>query len=376
MEFDLSMLKEEVIEKATAVDPITHTSEDVKEESVEEKAEIKEEVKEEIQDEIQNENSPEVIEKVLEDIVNIEKETNPEVNTTEEGKDSEDIPAESVYSTLAEFLKERGILSASDGIKDEDSFVDAIKNTIEETKYEGLTKAQKAYQESIEAGIDEKNAALIATTLKDVGNVTEDLLKENEELSIALITEDLKSQGWAHERIAKQINRIRESKELVDEGLISRDNIEQRTNKFIEDNKTQAKEAEEFRVNQEKEQMQKLKDTIYKYEKALGSVKVDDNLRNSVYSAMTTPVDYLKDGTPINAMTKDRLNDPIEFDNRLYYAYTLTNGFKDISRLQRRAENAAAKKLKAAVQGLNVEMGSKGSGMVPTSKNMPDIIDL
>jgi len=373
MEFDLSMLKEEVIEKATAVDPVTHTSEDVVIEPVKEKIVEKTEINEEVK----TESSPELIKEVLENITDIEKETEPlEVNTTGEGEDSEDIPAESVYSTLAEFLKERGILSASDGIKDEDSFVEAIKATIEETKYEGLTKAQKAYQESIEAGIDENNAALIANTLKDVGSVTEEVLKENEELSVALITEDLKSQGWTHERIAKQVNRIRDAKELVEEGLVSRDNIEQRTNKFVEDNKIRATEAKEFRIKQEKDQMQKLKDTIFSHEKALGAIKVDDNLRNSVYSAMTTPVDYLKDGTPINAMTKDRLDDPIEFDNRLHYAYILTNGFKDISRLQRRAENAAAKRLKAAAQGLIVEMGNKGSGMVPTSKNVPDIVEL
>jgi len=368
MELDLSMLNAEVIEKATTVDPVIKTAE--KEVVIETISETKTEgeVKEEI--------NPELIEEVLDNVSKIEEESAPEVKTTEEGEGSEDIPAESVYSTLAEFLKERGILSASDGIKDEDSFVDAIKTTIESTKYEGLTKAQKAYQESIEAGIDEQNAALIANTIKDVGSVTEKSLIDNEELTVALITEDLKSQGWEHERIAKHVNRIRASKELVEEALISRDNIEQRTNKYIEDNKLASKQATEQRVNQEKEQMQKLKETIYSHEKALGSVKVDDNLRNSVYSAMTTPVDYLKDGTPVNAMLKDRMDNPVDFETRLYYAYALTNGFKDISRLQRRAENAAAKKLKAAVQGLSIDMGSKGSGMVPSTSNVPEIVEL
>ncbi len=370
MELDLSMLKEEVLEKAVMVDPNTKTTQ---EEVVTPEIVVEKQTDSVVEDVI----DPEVIEKVLDNVNKIEEESEtPVETTTEEGKDPEDIPAESVYSTLAEFLKERGILSASDGIKDEDSFVAAIKTTIEKTKYEGLTKAQKAYQESIEAGVDEKNAILIANTLKNISDVTEEELKDNEELAVALITEDLKAQGWAHERIAKQINRVRTANELADEGFISRDNIEQRTNKFVEDSKIQAKETADLKVKVEKEQMQKLKETIFSYDKALGAVKVDDNLKNSVYSAMTTPVDYTEDGTPINALLKDRMEDPIDFENRLYYAYTLTNGFKDISRLQRRAENAAAKKLKAAVQGLNIDMGSKGSGMVPTSKDIPEIVSL
>ena len=58
------------------------------------------------------------------------------------------------------------------------------------------------------------------------------------------------------------------------------------------------------------------------------------------------------------------------------YAYVLTKGFTDMSRLQRRADSSAATKLKQAVQGLNIGMSGQGASPHKPDASMPDIISV
>ncbi len=283
---------------------------------------------------------------------------------------------EGVYTALAGFLKEKSILEADVEIKDEESFVAAINKTIQDNKYSGLSESQKLYMDAIESGVDDTSARNIVTNVEQISKVDETMLSDNSELAESLIKEDLLAQGWDDARALKQIERLKKTEELTSEGLVAKDNILTRNLKLVEDTKAANIQASEDAKKLEKKQIEDLKESVYGEKKALSTINVDDKLRNQVYESMTKPVAYLENGQPINAMSKDRQDDPVNFEQRLYYAYVLTNGFRDISRLQRRADSSAARKLKDAVAGLNIGMAGQGIPVHTPDKSMPDIISV
>lgn len=284
----------------------------------------------------------------------------------------------SVYPALASFLKEKGIIDTVDEINDEESFVSAITKTIEAGKYSALNQNQLLYLKSLEAGIPEEESKVLVSSMDSVSRVDAKMLTDTPDLAERIIAEDLKSQGWDEARINKQIERLRKTDELVSEGLTAKDNIIERSKQDIENAKSQKIALKAEREKKETQQLLKLKDSVFSYDKALSAVKVDDRLKNQVYEAMTKPVGVTDSGAPLNTLLKDRQDDPVDFEKRMYYAYVLTNGFRDISRLQRRAESSAARKLKDVVSGLSLDMSGSSYSPADHDENIkiPDIVNV
>jgi len=284
----------------------------------------------------------------------------------------------SVYPALASFLKEKGIIDTVDEINDEESFVSAITKTIEAGKYSTLNQNQLLYLKSLEAGIPEEESKVLVSSMDSVSRIDAKMLTDTPDLAERIIAEDLKSQGWDEARINKQIERLRKTDELVSEGLTAKDNIIERSKQDIEDAKAQKIALKAEREKKETQQLLKLKDSVFSYDKALSAVKVDDRLKNQVYEAMTKPVGVTDSGAPLNTLLKDRQDDPVDFEKRMYYAYVLTNGFRDISRLQRRAESSAARKLKDVVSGLSLDMSGSSYSPADHDENIkiPDIVNV
>ena len=369
---DLSSLEKGVVEAALLP---SQTTEELVTEGAEH-PEVTEEPK--VEDTLSQE--PEVIqedvEKAIDNIDIILDESTDDLSTEPKKEGEEEDTENNVYPTLANYLKEKGILEEDTEIKDEKSFVDAINKTIETNKYSNLTERQRTYLEAMEAGIDENSVKDMLSTTSKINSVTEELLKNNPKLATNLITEDLIAQGWDEDKVAKQIERLIKTEELTSEGLTAKASILNREVSKIEGMKTAAVDAKKAREAVEKQQLVELKDAVFGETKALTSITVDDRLRNDVYEAMTKPVAYTKEGQAMNALTKARAEDPIAFEKDLYYAWVITNGFKDLSRQQRRADTSAARKLKAAVQGLSIGMDNQGGGMHTPDADMPDIVDV
>ena len=338
----------------------------VEEKTVEEEVGIKAQI-EEAEPETMSKEEMEAVTSIADEIIEESKEE--EVNTNEEGDDN------SMYSTLAEFLGERGILDKGLDIKDEDSFVKAIQNTIEQGKFAGLSDSQKQYINAVEAGVEEDVATSLSNNIKALEEMKDSDLSEDLDTARLLIKDDLAAQGWDEERITKQLERLGKTDELYSEGLTARDNIIANNKQLLKAKEVEAVTAKEQAQKNLDKQVETLKEGIYSTNKVMDTITADDRLKNQVYEAMTVPVGYTEEGTALNALTKDRQDDPIDFERRLYYAYVLTNGFRDNKKLQRRADSAAARKLKHAVTGLGTgSMSSNGSTPYTPDKSVPDIV--
>ena len=369
-QLDISMLDNAIIDQLGAVNPKIEEP-IIKEVKTSDTVEVKEGVKEE-----KKGITKEEVDKVVDVLTDIETETSEEKDKS----NAEDPPATSVYPALAEFLKERGVISSLDDvstIKTEDDFVKVVQDEIEASKYANLTDKQVMYMKAMEAGVNEELVQNTISIIDNLGAIEDKDIQEDAELRAELIREDLKAQGWEDVRISKQIERLVKSGDDVEEALHSKTNIVALHKENLELEQQEKVQAQKDAKQAELDQLKKLKDEVYNMDNALGSIKVDGALKDKIYNAMTTVTETTKDGIPINALTADRLKDPVDFDKRLYSVYVLTNGFKDISSLQRKAENKAARNLREAVLNTGVEISSSGTGLFkPDLNDMPDIVKL
>ena len=369
-ELDLSSLEKSVVESAqtATVQPVTTEPTITEDPPVIPKSEAPPVVTIEEEDPTVPPTKEE-IEAAITGIENIEEAAKePEV----EDKDEE----LKIYAGLGEFLKAKEIINGEFEVNSEDSLVKAISKTIEESKYSGLTDSQKLYLDAIESGIPDTTAKTIVADIAQLSKVDEAMLEENQTLAEELLTGDLTSQGWEEAAIAKQIERLKKTDELVSEGLLSKNRLIKNNIDAVEQSKAaNLKAARDAEIKLDK-QMEELKSSVYEEGTALGTIKVDDSLRNQVFQSMTKPVAYAEDGKPLNAMMKDKLDNPVDFEKRLGYVYVLTNGFKDMSRLQRRADSSAARKLKDAVQGLNMDLLGQGASVPVADKSVPNIVSV
>jgi len=279
-----------------------------------------------------------------------EEETSIE-QTTESPANSDD----EVYKTLGTYLKEQGVLSSLDTDLDSlESFAEAVSKEIKSNEYANLNKDQKAYLTALSKGVPEELYKAHVQSNKIYGDLTDAVIEEREDVRKEVIIQDLLSQGWEQGRAEKQYQRVFDVGDSVEEAKISRNNLKQRDNtayeqevKRIEQDKVAAEQAKTKQVDD-------LKKSVYEQSNLFDTFKITDGLKDRVHNSMTKVVGHTESGMALNALMKHRMDDPIDFETKLYYLYELTNGLKDIKKFSNKASTVASKKVKEAVTNSSI----------------------
>ena len=88
-----------------------------------------------------------------------------------------------------------------------------------------------------------------------------------------------------------------------------------------------------------------MKKTIYESKDLIAGLKPNKALQDKVYKSINDIVGKSPDGTFENKFMKERRENPLEFEIRMYHFYELTNGFKDLSKISTTAKSSAVKDL-------------------------------
>lgn len=314
--------------------------------------------------------------KGFEDIKDSEETTSEK--TGEDGSENTVSPATSVYAAAAAYLIEQGALPSLkdvENIKDAEDFAKAVREEIIASRYYDLNDDQKMYLETLKSGVKHEEAAPVISMISDLNKVTKDDINNSAELREALIKLDLQNQGWDEQRIERQVDRILKAHDDIEEANLSYENLKQSQKNRLEEIQLKAQRDEESVIAAEEKQAKDLKNAIYSMDNFLGVVKIDGATKDKIYNAMVTAVDEVE-GVAINALVKDRMTDPIDFEKRLYATYVITNGFKDLGRLQKAAESNAAKNLRQAVESSGVIRTGSGAGMTNNTLEIPEIVSI
>ena len=111
-----------------------------------------------------------------------------------------------------------------------------------------------------------------------------------------------------------------------------------------------------------------LKNAIYNTDEFITGQKVNKATQDRVYKSITNIVGKSPNGIMENQLMKDRRENPIEFDTKLYYLYEMTKGFKDFSLLENKTKTKASNELEQALRGMKLDT----SGGAPSYLSDPN----
>lgn len=262
-----------------------------------------------------------------------------------------------LYSSLASFVYEQGLLPSmsADGlkdIKDVDAFTKALR-----TEQEAQSKV--LLDEYIRS-LDINSIGESRSIIDNVSQFDENYLKDNLHIAKELIKEDFKNQGLNENQISRIINKLVDlgDEDLVNEALTSKDSLIEIQRQNIETQKQNYERERAENIRKQEELQTKIKSSVYDSKSILEGYQATPALRDAVYKTMTTSVAEDANGNQLNKFMKDRADDPIGFETRLYYAYVLTDGFKSIKNLGGSAKSSAVKDLEKTLKNTNFKQDS------------------
>jgi|688.fasta_scaffold30859_3 hypothetical protein len=269
----------------------------------------------------------EIVDKVADapdapELIEIIDEGAPNSIIDNESKDS------SIYVPFANLLVEEGVLSSEDieGYDGSlDGLVQSFSKRIQNEVKEHLNSKPKEVQdfiEMLERGVSLDDAKTIIKNEKDFSYSEKDV-ESDENIQRNIIEKYLKSIGESDEDISDAIKYYEQTEKLSDKALSYYDKMKGR----IEKEKELAIErAEQEKVQHQKnvqKQLEDLKNKVFEIKEIIPGKPLAENIKNSIYQSLTTPVAQDEYGNPLNAVAKKRLENPYDFEIKLHYLNAL-----------------------------------------------------
>lgn len=285
-----------------------------------------------------------------------------------------------VYNNIANLLKEEGLFTNEEldleNIGSSDALVEALRDEIKRNEFSDLSETQKEYLESIRSGVPEDLFLQHKQVEQTYDSITDAMVAENEDLRKDIITADLKAKGIGDSRIETLYKAMVSSGDDISEALSSLEELKAAERARYKEQVDAINAQKLEQEKNEKARMKSLKDHVYDTKEIIKNYKITENLKNKVYETMTKSVGYNQAGQPINKLTYERDKNPIEFDTKLYYLFTMTNGFNDFSIFEKKAQSKAAEKLERIVRDTGLKIGSNQIVSDYESQDVPQIVKL
>ena len=263
---------------------------------------------EEQKDEEEDQDEPEIKDNLDEDDNNPE-EVVEEEEDQEEGEDN----SPNLYSSFATVLNEQGLLPSLDLDKNKveslDDLTEVLKSEINNQVKEYLVnKIGEEGYEALEKGVSLAEYQEYQDNTQTLESITEESLENR--------IQELQAQKQ------KQLQQQKELQEKIDNDL---------------------------------------KNSIYNKKEFIEGVPVNKSIQDKVYNSITTIVGKSPSGVAENKLMRDRRENPIEFDSKLYYLYEITNGFKDFSKIITKSKTTASQQLEKQLRNQKFDTAGKPS---------------
>lgn len=251
--------------------------------------------------------------------------------------------------------------SITDALVVDGIFPDLDKETIQNVKTP--EDFQKIIEEQINARFDEKqkriNDALnnnvepniiqqYESTLDYLDKINDESLsaenEEGENLRRQLIYNDYLNRGFSKTRAEKMVNDAINNGTDVDDAKDALQGIKDFYNNKYKEILDSAKENEKKLAEERTKQSENLKKSIMEDKNLYGDIDVDKSTRTKIYDFITKPVYKDSNGNYMTALQKYQSENTIEAMKNFAICYTLTNGFKDWSKLGSKQAKREVKK--------------------------------
>ena len=296
-------------------------------------------------DEEENDDNTNVDDTTLENNNHVEDDSSEEVDeedVEEEGSEGSE-SSSNLYSSLAAFVHEQGLLPSLDidlkDIKSADDFANVFNKELD-------IQAELRLNDYL-ANLDLNKIGIAKKDIQDLSTINSDLLKNDIDLAKRIIYDDYLNQGLDEKKANRMLNRLIDLGEdaILEDAEESLESLKEFKAREIERETQSYKERLEADKIQQAKLDEQMKKTIYESKDLIAGLKPNKALQDKVYKSINDIVGKSPDGTFENKFMKERRENPLEFEIRMYHFYELTNGFKDLSKISTTAKSSAVKDL-------------------------------
>jgi len=304
---------------------------------------------------IENNNSGEDVADATPEIVAGEEDTNGD-NGPDVNDDADNTTSPSMYSSFANLLHEEGLLSdleSNTEIKSVDDLKALVEAEISRKVEEKYNPEELEDIRALRNGISREQLAEHHKVQNQLDSIGQEHIENNGELRKQLIYQNYINQGLSEDKASSLVNRSVDSNYDTEDAAEALQNLRQFQAYKLQAQQEQLKiDNANAQAAYEAEQA-KLKNSIYASEEVIKGQPFTKVLKDRVYNSMTNVIGNSPEGNPENALMKDRRENPIEFDSKLYYLYEITKGFTDFGVMNKRATSSAANELEQALRSTN-----------------------
>ena len=296
-------------------------------------------------DEEENDDNTNVDDTTLENNNHVEDDSSEEVDeedVEDEGSEGSE-SSSNLYSSLAAFVHEQGLLPSLDidlkDIKSADDFANVFNKELD-------IQAELRLNNYLE-NLDLNKIGVAKQEIKDLNTLNVDILKNDIDLAKRIIYDDYLNQGLDEKKANRMLNRLIDLGEdaILEDAEESLQSLKEFKAREIERETQSYKERLEADKIQQAKLDEQMKKTIYESKDLIAGLKPNKTLQDKVYKSINDIVGKSPDGTFENKFMKERRENPLEFEIRMYHFYELTNGFKDLSKISTTAKSSAVKDL-------------------------------
>lgn len=253
------------------------------------------------------------------------------------------------YSSITDALVIDGIFPDLDketiqNVKTPEDF----QKIIEEQINARFTEKEKRINEALNNKVEPSVVQQYESTIDYLNNINDDSLsaedEEGENLRRQLIYNDYLNRGFSKTRAEKMVNDAIENGTDIDDAKDALQGVKDFYNNKYKEILDSAKENEEKLAEERTKQSENLKKSIMEDKNLYGDVDVDKATRTKIYDFITKPVHKDSNGNYMTALQKYQSENTIEAMKNFAICYTLTNGFKDWSKLGSKQAKKEVKK--------------------------------
>lgn len=310
-----------------------------------------------------------------------------EVEPSEDNKGSEDPEdvnndgtsadnSSSPLQLIASTLQAEGLIDLEEGveIKSAKDLIDGWRKGMLKHEFNDLTEEQKLYVQSLRNGIPEEEVKTNFNNLKALDSIQPEAIESNEELQKILITQDFIAKGIEESKAVKLAERSIELGESADDAKEAYSSLKTIESNRIKEENARIEKERAAKAKEDEEKLSELKDTILNTEEFIPGIKSNSTTKQKVFENMTKVVDYDKQGKPLTALAKARLENPEKYAMMESVFYTLTKGFTDFSKFTKDVKSNAIQELDEKLKGSNTGGGTPRGIQSTTQKDLLDAV--
>ena len=253
------------------------------------------------------------------------------------------------YSSITDALVVDGIFPDLDkeiiqNVKTPEDF----QKIIEEQINARFDEKQKRINDALNNNVEPNIIQQYESTLDYLNKINDESLsaenEEGENLRRQIIYNDYLNRGFSKSRAEKMVNDAINNGTDVDDAKDALQGIKDFYNNKYKEILDSAKENEKKLAEERTKQSENLKKSIMEDKNLYGDIDIDKATRTKIYDFITKPVYKDSNGNYMTALQKYQSDNTIEAMKNFAICYTLTNGFKDWSKLGSKQAKREVKK--------------------------------